>query len=342
MNAIVFSEHGGPGVLRHIEVPDPHVSPNEVLVRVRACALNHLDLWVRKGLPGVAIPLPHIPGSDIAGEVVRVGERVSHVRVGERVLLQPGISCGSCPQCVAGHDNFCRYYTLFGYMVDGGCAEFVKAPAANVVPIPAHLSFEAAAAVPLTFLTAWHMLINRAQLKPAETVLVLAAGSGVGSAAIQIAKVTGARVIATAGSEFKLQKAKELGADEAILHSKRDFAKDVKKLTDNQGVDVVVEHVGEATWEQSIHSLAPGGRLVTCGATTGWEGELDIRYIFTRHISILGSFMGYKSELYDVLDLVGRGLLKPVIDKVLPLGRCAEAHARLERREQFGKIVLQV
>jgi NADPH:quinone reductase-like Zn-dependent oxidoreductase len=342
MNAIVFSEHGGPGVLRHIEVPDPHVSANEVLVRVRACALNHLDLWVRKGLPGVAIPLPHIPGSDIAGEVVRVGERVSHVRVGERVLLQPGISCGSCLQCLAGRDNFCRHYTLFGYMVDGGCAEFVKAREANVVPIPAHLSFEEAAAVPLTFLTAWHMLINRAQLKPAETVLVLAAGSGVGSAAIQIAKVTGARVIATGGSEFKLQKAKELGADDAILHSKHDFAKEVKKLTDFQGVDVVVEHVGEATWEQSIRSLAPGGRLVTCGATTGWEGEVDIRSLFTRHISILGSFMGYKSELYDVLELVCRGLLKPVIDKVLPLGRCAEAHARLEHREQFGKIVLKV
>jgi len=309
---------------------------------VRACALNHLDLWVRRGIPGVAIPFPHIPGSDIAGEVAQVGEKVSHVHVGERVLLQPGISCGECEPCVAGRDNFCRSYTLFGYMVDGGCAEYVRSPAANIVPIPANLSFKEAAAVPLVFLTAWHMLVERAQLKPAETVLVLAAGSGVGSAGIQIAKVTGARVIATAGTEEKLARARELGADETILHSKEDIAKEVKRLTSRRGVDVVMEHVGEATWEHSVRSLAVGGRLVTCGATSGWEGKLDLRYLFARHISILGSYMGAKAELYPVLELVARGLVKPVIDKVLPLAHCAEAHTRLERREQFGKIVLEV
>jgi NADPH:quinone reductase-like Zn-dependent oxidoreductase len=342
MNAIVYSEHGGPDVLRYVEVAEPRIGPHEVLVRARACAMNHLDLWVRKGIPGVAIPFPHIPGSDIAGEVAKVGEKVSHIRVGEKVLLQPGISCGECEHCIAGRDNFCRSYTLFGYMVDGGCAEYVKSPAANIVPIPANLSFEEAAAVPLVFLTAWHMLITRAQLKPAETVLILAAGSGVGSAGIQVAKAMGARVIATGGTEEKLARAKGLGGDETILHSHHDFAKEVKRLTNRRGVDVVMEHVGQATWEQSVHSLAVGGRLVTCGATSGWEGKLDLRYLFSRHISILGSYMGSKSELYPVLDLVVRGLVKPVIDKVLPLAHCAEGHARMERREQFGKIVFQV
>jgi NADPH:quinone reductase-like Zn-dependent oxidoreductase len=227
-------------------------------------------------------------------------------------------------------------------MVDGGCAEFVKSPAVNVISIPGDLTFEEAAAIPLVFLTAWHMLITRADLRPAEDVLVLGAGSGVGSAAIQIAKVTGARVIATAGSEEKLRKAKDLGADEAILHTSKDFSNEVRRLTNRRGVDVVFEHVGEATWEQSIRSLALGGRLVTCGATTGYEGKIDLRYLFSRHISILGSYMGSKSELFAVLELVGRGLLDPVIDTVMPLNRAAEAHMHLENREQFGKIVLQV
>jgi 2-desacetyl-2-hydroxyethyl bacteriochlorophyllide A dehydrogenase len=342
MNAIVFSEHGGPHVLRYTEVPEPHIGPTEVLVRVCACSLNHLDLWVRRGIPGISIPLPHIPGSDIAGEVARVGEKVSRVRVGERVVLLPGISCGQCDQCLSGNDNLCRQYTLFGYMVDGGCAEYVRTPAVNVNPIPENLTFEEAAAIPLAFLTAWHMLITRAQLKPGEEVLVLGAGSGVGSAAIQIAKITGARVIATAGSEEKVLRARKLGVDEVILHSKGDFSKEVRRLTDRRGVDVVFEHVGEATWDESIRSLAAGGRLVTCGATTGYDAKIDIRYLFSRNISILGSYMGSKGELHSVLELVRRGLLKPVIDKVLPLARAAEAHARMEHRRQFGKIVLQV
>jgi NADPH:quinone reductase-like Zn-dependent oxidoreductase len=212
----------------------------------------------------------------------------------------------------------------------------------NVIPIPANLTFEEAAAVPLVFLTAWHMLITRAQLLPAETVLVLAAGSGVGSAAIQIAKATGARVIATAGSESKLQKAKELGADEVLLHTIPHFSREVKRLTGRRGVDVVIEHVGDATWQESLASLAIGGRLVTCGATTGYDGKIDLRYLFSRHISILGSYMGSKAELYSVLELVARGIVKPVIDTVMPLAQASEAHKRIERREQFGKIVLQV
>jgi NADPH:quinone reductase-like Zn-dependent oxidoreductase len=342
MKAVIFSEHGGPEVLRYTDVADPSIGAREVLVRVRACALNHLDIWIRRGIPGASIPMPHILGSDIAGEVAAIGEGVSTVRPGDKVLLAPGISCGACAQCLNGRDNQCRQYTLFGYLVDGGYAQYVKAPVVNVIPIPAHLTFEQAAAVPLVFLTAWHMLITRARLQPAEEVLILGGGSGVGSAAIQIAKVTGARVIATAGSEAKLAKAKELGADEVVLHSQGDFAAEVKRLTNRRGVDVVFEHVGKATWEQSVRSLAVGGRLVTCGATTGFEGMIDIRYLFSRNLSILGTYMGGKGELFAVLDLVGRGLLKPVIDRVMALEQAAHAHERLEKREQFGKIVLQI
>src|ERR1700691_4091468 len=342
MNAIIYSEHGGPEVLRYTDVAKPQIDAFEVLVRVRACALNHLDLFLRGALPGIKIPLPHIPGSDIAGEVAEVGEKVTGIKVGERVMLQPGISCGQCPQCLAGNDNYCRQYTLLGQMVDGGCAEYVKSAAVNVVPIPENMSFEEAAAFPLVSLTAWHMLITRAQLKPAETVLVLGAGSGVGAAAIQIAKATGARVIATAGTKEKVLKGKELGADSMILPSENDIAEEVKRLTNRRGVEVVFEHVGQATWDSSIHSLAVGGRLVTCGATTGFDGAINIAYLFTRHLTILGSFMGSKAELFSALELLRRGLLKPVIDLVLPLEKCAAAHKHMENRDLFGKIVLKV
>jgi NADPH:quinone reductase-like Zn-dependent oxidoreductase len=342
MKAIVYAEHGEADVLRLIDVPEPRISAYEVLVRVRACALNHLDLWLRRGMPGINIPLPHIPGSDIAGDVACVGDKVTNVKVGDRVMLQPGISCGQCEKCLAGEDNLCRAYTLFGRMVDGGCAEFVKSPAVNCVPIPENLSYEQAAAFPLVSLTAWHMLVTRAQLKPAETVLILGGGSGVGSAAIQIAKAAGAHVIATAGSDEKLAKARELGADDVINHSTQKIADAVKQLTKRRGVDVVFEHVGQATWKDSIRSLAVGGRLVTCGATTGPDGAIDIYYLFVRHLSILGSYMGSKAELYSALELLRRGLLKPVVDVVMPLEKCADAHRRLESREQFGKIVLTV
>jgi NADPH:quinone reductase-like Zn-dependent oxidoreductase len=341
MKAIVFTQHGGPEVLRYTEVAEPRIDPSEVLVRVRACALNHLDLWVRRGLPGIQIPMPHIPGSDVSGEVAQVGNLVPHVKVGQRVLLAPGLSCGQCAHCVGNADNLCRRYTIFGYMVDGGCAEYVKTPGVNVIPIPGDLSFEEAAAVPLVFLTAWHMLATRVRLQPGEDVLVLGAGSGVGSAAIQIAKVMGARVIATAGSESKLRKAKELGADETIDHSKQDIAAEVKRLTERRGADVVVEHVGTATWESSVMSLAPNGRLVTCGATTGFQAKLDLRHLFSKHLSILGSYMGSKAELHAALRLIGQRKLRAVIDRVMPLADCSLAHELLEKREQFGKIVLR-
>jgi NADPH:quinone reductase-like Zn-dependent oxidoreductase len=342
MKAILIPKHGGPEVLRSADIPQPKPDPTGVLVRVRACALNHLDLWVRRGLNGVEFPLPLVPGSDIAGEVAEVGALAKRVRVGDKVVLAPGVSCGQCAACAAGKDNECRNYTIFGYGRNGGCAEYVLAPEVNLLPMPAGLSFEEAAAVPLVFVTAWHMLVARARLQPGEEVLVLGAGSGVGSAAIQIAKLTGARVIATAGSRAKLDKARELGADEVIDHAQQKISDEVRRLTGKRGVDVVFEHVGTATWEQSILSLATGGRLITCGATTGFAAQLDLRYLFARQLSLLGSYMGSRAELYTVLKLVGEKRLRPVIDRVFPLDQAVQAHQRLEQREQFGKIVLRV
>ena len=342
MKAIVIPKHGGPEVLQAIDIPERKPGPDEVVVRVRACALNHLDLWVRRGLNGVTFPLPLVPGSDIAGEVAAVGTAVHRVHAADKVVLAPGVSCGQCAACAAGRDNECRKYTLFGYGRNGGCAEYVLAPEQNVLRMPAALSFEEAAAVPLVFLTAWHMLVARARLQPGEEALILGAGSGVGSAAIQIAKLMGARVIATAGSRAKLDKARELGADELIDHAQQKVSEEVRRLTGKRGVDVVFEHVGTATWEQSILSLATGGRLVTCGATTGFAAQLDLRYLFARQLSLLGSYMGSRAELFTVLKLVGEKRLWPVIDRVFPLDEAAQAHSRLEQREQFGTIVLTV
>jgi len=340
MKAIVFRRHGGPEVLEYTDAPEPQINANEVLVRVRAVALNHLDLWVRTGLPGINIPLPHIPGSDVAGEIAKVGELVGNVKARDSVLLAPGVSCGQCTACLGGADNQCRRYTNLGYMIDGGCAEYVKAPAVNAIPIPGGLSFEEAAAVPLVFLTAWHMLVGRAAVQAGEDVLVLGAGSGVGSAAIQIAKLLGARVITTTSSEAKKQKARELGADEVIDYNRDDVQTEVRRLTGKRGVDVVVEHVGVATWESSVLCLATSGRLVTCGATTGYDAKVDIRYLFSRHLSLLGSYMGSKAELHTVLKFIGQRRLRAVIDRVMPLADCRRAHEILERREHFGKIVL--
>jgi NADPH:quinone reductase-like Zn-dependent oxidoreductase len=342
MKAVLFDTHGGPEVLRYSGAPEPDLRLGEVLVHVHACALNHLDLWVRGGLPGVPIPLPHIPGSDVAGVVAKIAPNVTAVKPGQKVLLAPGVTCGKCAACLAGRDNECPEFTNLGYMIDGGCAEFVCCPEVNCFPYPENLSFEQAAAVPLVFQTAWHMLVTRAQLRPAEVVLILGAGSGVGSAAIQIAKMFGCRVIATAGNDAKLEKARELGADECINHKTHRIKDEVRRLTGKRGVDVVFEHVGTATWDDSVASLARGGRLVTCGATTGYDGKIDLRFLFTRQLSILGSYMGTKSEFATVLKLVAAGRLKPVIDRTFPLAECAAAHSYLEKGEQFGKVVMRV
>ena len=341
MKAVRFHEHGGPEVLRYEEAPEPELGPGEVLVRVRACALNHLDVWARRGLPRVTIPMPHISGSDIAGEVIR--PTAAEVSPGRRVMLQPGISCGRCPACLSGKDNECVRYEVVGYLHHpGGYAEFTKVPVENLVSIPDDIDFVRAAAFPLTFLTAWHMLMTRAQLKRGEDVLVIAAGSGVGQAAIQIACLHGARVFATAGSEEKLKRAKLLGAYEAIDHHHQDVAEEILRLTNRRGVDVVIEHVGEATWPKSVRSLARGGRLVTCGATTGAVGGIDLRALFGKQLSILGSYMGTKGELLRVAKFFFAGQLKPVIDRTFPLAEAAAAHHCLEQSQHFGKIVLEV
>ena len=342
MKAIVFHQHGAPEVLKYEDAPEPQLRANEVLVRVRACALNHLDLWVRMGLPNVPIPLPHIPGSDVAGEVAKIGPDVNTVKVGQRVVLAPLVSCGKCAACLAGFDNRCRQATNLGYMIDGGCAEFVRVPEVNCLSYPERLSFEEAASVPLVFQTAWHMLIARGELQPGEDVLVLGAGSGVGIAAIQIAKFFGARVIATAGTDAKLEKARQLGADHLINHKTQKIREEVRRITNKRGVDVVFEHVGTATWEESVASLALSGRLVTCGATTGFDAKIDLRFLFSRQLSLLGSYMGVKSELQTVMKLVAAGRLNPVVDRVFPLKEAAQAHAYLESGAQFGKVVLLV
>ena len=342
MKAIVFRRHGGPEVLEYTDVSEPEPRSGEVLVRVRACALNHLDLWVRGGLPNVAIPLPHIPGSDVAGEIARIGAEVTTVRVGQKVVLAPLVSCGKCAACVAGGDNQCRQATNLGYMIDGGCAEFVCAPEVNCLPYPENLAFEEAAAIPLVFQTAWHMLIARAQLQPGEAVLILGAGSGVGSAAIQIAKFFGAQVITTVGSEAKAERARQLGADHVINYKTQKIREEVRRITNKRGVDVVFEHVGTATWDDSLASLALAGRLVTCGNTTGYDAKIDLRFLFSRQLSLLGSYMGVKSELQTVMKLVWAGNLQPVVDRVFPLEEAAAAHAYLESGQQFGKVVLKV
>jgi NADPH:quinone reductase-like Zn-dependent oxidoreductase len=339
MKAVRFHQHGGVEVLRYEDAPDPEPRPGEVLVRVRACALNHLDLWTRRGLPHVKIPMPHISGSDVAGEVVAaVG---SDVAAGARVMLQAGVSCGRCPACLRGVDNECPQYEVLGYRNHpGGYAEFVNVPLQNLVPIPDHIDFVDAAAFPLTFVTAWHMLVTKARIQRNEDVLILAAGSGVGQAAIQIALLHGARVFATAGSDDKLERARAMGAFAAIHHHKQDIADEIKRLTNKRGVDVVIEHVGEATWAKCMRSLARGGRLVTCGATSGAKGTLDLAALFSKQLTVYGSYMGTKADLMDAAQYFFSGQFKPVVDRTYPLAEAAAAQQQLEASGQFGKVVL--
>ncbi len=330
MKAVRIHEFGGPEVLRYEDVPDPKPRKDQMLIRVRACAMNHLDLWVRKGLPGVK--LPHILGSDVSGEIVEVGEYVAGFQPGQRVLLAPMHFCNRCAQCTAGLQNQCREFTVLGNGVDGGNCELMAVPAVNVIPIPDTLGFNEAASVPLVFLTAFHMLTGRAAVRPGHTVLVLGANSGVGIAAIQIAKLFNSVVIATAGDERKIQKARDLGADHVINHYQQKISDEVKKITNREGVDIVIEHVGSATWDESVKSLKPGGTLVTCGATTGPNVAIDLRFVYSRQLSLLGS--------YQVLKHVFSGKVKPVIDRVFSLKEARAAHEHMEKSQMFGKIVL--
>ncbi len=340
MKAVVFDRFGGPEVLEHREVAEPAIRPDEALVEVKACGINHLDLWVRGGLPGLEPEMPHVLGNDVVGVVARVGEAVRHVGAGDRVLVGPTLSCGACAACANGDDHLCRDYDVLGRRRNGGYAQFVAVPGANCLPYPGNLAFEDAAAVPLVFLTAWHMLVGRAKVAPGETVLVIGAGSGVGSAAIQIARLHGATVIATAGSPAKLERARALGAHHAIDHSSADVAKEARALTARRGVDVVVEHVGGRVFEAGVAALAKNGRLVTCGATIGGKVALDVNVLFGRHLTLMGSWMGRRAEQLEVLKHVASGALRPVVDSVMPLAEARRAHERIEAREHFGKIVL--
>jgi NADPH:quinone reductase-like Zn-dependent oxidoreductase len=339
MKAVRFHEFGGPEVLKYEDVADPVLRKDQVLVRVKACALNHLDLFLRAGLPGTE--LPHINGSDVAGEIAEVGEYITDLKPGQRVLLAPMVFCNHCQWCTSAQQNFCPRFTVLGRGVDGGNRELMAVPRVNVVPIPDSLSYEQAASVPLVFLTAWHMLVGRAQLKVGQTILVLGAGSGVGSAAIQIGKLFNCTVITTAGDERKLEKARELGADHLINHYKQKISVEVKKITEKQGVDIVFEHVGKATWEESMRSLRLGGTIVTCGATTGADVGVNLNVMFGKQFSYLGSFMGNMADFNEVMKHVFSGKLKPVVDRTFPLSEARAAHEYMEKSEMFGKIVLK-
>lgn len=346
MKAIVFYRHGGPEVLEAADLPAPHPGPGEVLIQVRACAMNHLDLWVRRGIPALRLEMPHIPGSDVAGVVAEVGPEVSGVQVGDRVVVNATLSCGTCEFCLRGEDNRCRHGRILGEHVRGGCAEYVVAPARNVLRLPEGFPFEEAAAASLVFLTAWHMLITRGAVRPGEDVLIVGAGGGVNTAALQIAKLAGARVIVVASGPEKAERARALGADHVIDRSQEpDWSRAVWQWTGRRGVDVVVDNVGQATWMKSIRALRPGGRLLVVGATSGPNPEdFDIRYVFSRQISILGSTMGTQGDFRTVMGLVFAGRLRPVIDRVLPLTveGVREGHRLLEAGAVFGKIVFRV
>lgn len=340
MKAIVIDHHGGPEALIFREIETPKPTADDVLVNVEACGLNHLDIWTREG---TAFPtkLPHVLGCDVVGTVAELGAGVTEVNEGDFVMIAPGEGCGECAACRGGNDSLCAHYHMMGRDRWGGYAEYCTAPAASLIPITRRYSAAEWAATPLVFLTAWHMLVTRAQLKKGETVLVLAAGSGIGTAAIQIAKHIGATVIATASTDEKLKKAKELGADLTVNYTTHpEFHKEVKKLTNGRGVDVVFEHVGPATFRSSATSLAPGGRLVFCGATTGADVNMNLRFMFVRQLSFLGSFMGSLAELKQVVPLLENGTFKPILDSTFPLKDSAAAHQKMEDRNVFGKIVL--
>jgi NADPH:quinone reductase-like Zn-dependent oxidoreductase len=342
MKAVRFHQYGGPEVLQYEDAPDPVRKNDEVLVRVKACALNRLDIWERLGPPLLKVDLPHISGSDVAGVIEEVPSSEKDLQKGMEVIVNPGMGCGRCEECLSGRENRCRKYVKLGEQVDGGYAELLSVPAKNAIPKPDRMDFTQAASIPLVFMTAYHMLVTRASIQAGETVLVLGAGSGVGTAAIQIAKAYSANVIATAGSDWKLKKAVELGADYVINHNTQDIVEETKKYTTGRGADVVVEHPGKATWEKSIRSVARGGRIAVCGATTGYDAVTDLRYVFSKEISILGSFMGSGGELLRVIELFKQRRLRPVVDMSYPLARAADAQVKMEKGGHFGKLVLTV
>jgi NADPH:quinone reductase-like Zn-dependent oxidoreductase len=347
MKAMLFHALGGPEVLRLEEVPTPQPKDGEALVRVRACGVNRLDILVREGIsptPPARVTLPHISGSEVAGEIVAFadhGDNVHALHIGQRVVIAPYLCCGGCRLCLRGEEGVCPAGDILGLFSNGGFANYVVAPVASLVPIPDGIGFEAAAAVTLATLTAWHMLVTRGKVQPGEEVLVMAAGSGVGSAAIQIAHLCGARVIATAGSDAKLERAYTLGADATVNYSSGSYANEVRRLTGGRGVDVVVEHIGSPSWTESMNCLAVNGRVLTCGAMAGKEGQVNIWDIFNREYAIIGSTGGSREELRQVLQMVQWGRLQPVIHAVYPLAELVQAQEVLSTRSVFGKVLVR-
>ena len=341
MKAVIFRKHGATTELEESYVPVPELGKKDVLVKVKACAVNHLDLWTLAGMPGIKISMPHILGCDIAGEVVEKGKKVHGIPLHKPVIVAPGISCGQCGYCRSGWDSLCAKYEIIGFQNNGGYAEYVKVPPRNIIPVTGKLGMESWAAVPLAFLTAWHILVTRAGLRKKETVLIQAGGSGIGSAAIQIAKLLGARVITTVGSEEKAKHAKALGADEVIQYRQKDFQTEVMRLTKSEGVDVLFEHIGGDTFTKSVLCLKKKGRIITCGATTGRNVSFDLRYLYTHQLSVLGSYMGGILELKRIIRRIQDGRLRPVIDQVFPLREARQALNRMAARENFGKIILK-
>ena len=338
MKAVRIHEHGGPEVLTWDEVESPSCPKDKVLMEVKAASINHLDLWVRKGFPGIELPL--IMGSDASGVIAEVGSEVTGWNTGDEVMVQPGVYCGKCKFCKREKENLCVKFGIIGEAGDGTQCHFVAIKPENLGRKPAAVSFEEAAAFPLVFLTAYTMLVRRAKIEEGENVLVLGAGSGVGSAAIQIAKHFGCTVMATAGNEDKLQHAQDLGADLTINHYNEKIHERIREFTKGWGADIVFEHVGEVTWPSSMRSLAHGGRLVTCGATTGPKASIEIRHLFHKQQTIMGSTMGDAAAFTELLDFLEKGVLKPVLDQTFPMSEAAEAHRYIEEGKQFGKVVL--
>jgi len=345
VKATVFHEHGGPEVLQYTDFPTPEVNSHQILIEVKAVALNHLDLFIRGGIPGLTLEMPHILGSDISGVIKEIGNSVNgNLEVGQKVIVDPGLSCGTCEFCIKGEQSLCRQYQIIGEHVRGGYAEYFAVNAENIIPVPktSGLDFVESAAIPLTFMTAWRLLISKGKLGPGDDVLIIGIGGGVALAALQIAKITGARVFVTSSSDTKLEKARLLGADFVINHNTTpDYHKEIGKITNRRGVDIVLDSVGTATWERSLRSLRKGGKLVTPGATSGPMATTNVALVFWNQLEILGSTMSSRSELRDVLKVVLNKKIHPVVDRVFPLSKAIDAHNLLEKGEQFGKLVLR-
>lgn len=342
MKAIQYSQLGGPEVLRYIDVRDPVPQESEILIRVLATSINHIDIHFRRGLPGVQSPLPHIPGSDAVGIVEDVGAKVKGFKKGDTIVMDPSASCGQCEYCKEGRINYCPKARILGRETDGAYAEYFVLPEENAMLMPKDFNVEMAAAAPLVYLTAWSMVVTKGQLQKGQTVLVMGAGSGVGSAAIQIAKMFGATVYTTAGSADKIAKAKELlGVDQAWNYNEVEIDREIRAITNKKGVDLIIDSVGGKQWVPMLKALKNGGTLVTCGATDGFDPKEDLRHIFFRQLRVLGSTMGDRSEMREVMKHVFSGKLKPIVDKVFPLKDAAAAHQYVQDRKVFGKVVIK-